>query len=479
MQNLIKQTKTTLFCSLFFTFSSHANIDISMYLPNLPTGTSVSVIAKNLDTNQIIADYRSQEFMLPASTQKVFTALAAKLVLPEDFRFQTALLANGEVKDNVLNGDLIAKFTGDPTLTSGQLSQLISQLKQQGINQINGNLIIDTSVFASHDKASGWVWNDLTICFSAPPAAVNIDHNCFYSNLDANKKVGELVSVETPSVYPVEVVSSAYITDKDEAGYCQLDAEVSHDNYYHIKGCLARQDKPFGLSFAIQDPTNYGAKIIANNLSKVGIELKGQITVATKPQDGKILAEHYSAYLADLLKKMMKKSDNQIADSLFRTIANRYHNRAASFPLASQTIRTVLKSKVGVDFTNSVIVDGSGLSRHNQVNAQTMLNALEVIAKNEESLHLLDTFPIAGVDGTISGRGSITKEPLAKNIIAKTGALKGVYNLAGFMKNAKGERIAFVQFISGYSTGELESKTKRAPLNQFENSLYMALYEEQ
>ena len=62
--------------------------------------------------------------------------------------------------------------------------------------------------------------------------------------------------------------------------------------------------------------------------------------------------------------------------------------------------------------------------------------------------------------------------------MAKTGSLKGVYNLAGFMKNAKGQRIAFVQFINGYSTGELESKTKRGPLVNFEQQFYMALYNE-
>lgn len=82
------------------------------------------------------------------------------------------------------------------------------------------------------------------------------------------------------------------------------------------------------------------------------------------------------------------------------------------------------------------------------------------------------------MDGTISGRGSVAVEPLAKNLIAKTGSLKGVYNLAGFMKNARGERIAFVQFVNGYSTGELEGKTKRAPLSNFEHKFYMALYNE-
>lgn len=471
-----KPIQIVLLSSLCLSSVVNAQVDVAQLVNQLPAGATVSVLAKNLTTDQIIAEYQSHNFMLPASTQKVFTALATKLALPEDFKFRTALLSRGKVESGTLKGDLIAKFTGDPDLTSGQLFQLISQLKKQGINRIDGNLIMDTSVFTSHDKAAGWVWNDLSICFSAPPAAVNIDQNCFYANLDANQPVGTPIKVDVPAAYPVQVFSSAYVADKAEAGYCELDAVVNDNNRYHIKGCLARQDKPFGLSFAVQDPTSYGANLIKMYLKRAGIQFDGDIQISNKALSGTLLAEHFSASLPDLLKKMMKKSDNQIADALFRTISYQQHNRPATFPLASHTVRNVLKTKAGVQFENSVVADGSGLSRHNLVNAVTMLQALETIAKNEETLHLFETFPIAGVDGTISGRGSIAVEPLAKNVIAKTGSLKGVYNLAGFMTNARGERIAFVQFINGYSTGELESKTKRAPLNQFENQLFMELY---
>lgn len=460
-------------------FHANAEVNVAALLPLLPEGASVSFIAKNLHTNQIISNHQSQQFMLPASAQKVFTALAAKLALPDDFTFQTALLTTGKIENGTLNGDLIARFTGDPTLTSGQLNQLISKLKQAGVERIQGDLILDTTVFTSHDKASGWVWNDLNICFSAPPAAVNIDHNCFYVNLDANKPAGSLISVDVPQAYPVQVFSSAYVAEKPEADYCLLDAVINDNNRYHIKGCLAKQDKPFGLSFAVQDPTAYGANWLKNALSRAGIAFNGKVQQPAKVPQGVLLAEQRSAPLPVLLKKMMKKSDNQIADSLFRTIAHHQTRRPASFPLAAHTMHNLLKNKANVQFGHSVIADGSGLSRHNQINAQTMLQALEFIAKNEENLQLFDSFPIAGVDGTLSGRGSISSEPLANNLIAKTGALKGVYNLAGFMTNKRGEKIAFVQFINGYSTAnDPARKTKRAPLNQFENSLYLAVYEE-
>ena len=464
--------------SLSLSLPSFASVDVNQFVPSLPEGASLGFIAQNINNGAVIADYNGQTFMLPASTQKVFTALTAKLVLKDDFRFQTALLTNGKIKGDLLDGDLIVRFTGDPDLTSGQLYQLLAELKKKNINKIKGNLLLDTSIFTSHDRGLGWIWNDLTMCFNSPPAAVNIDNNCFYVDIDANLPAGELVKFNVPAQFPIQVYGQVYVASPEEAGYCQLDALVHDNNRYQVKGCLARQAKPFGLSFAVQDPDAYAAAIIQRQLKRLGIEFNGQIQQPHKPQQGELLAENLSKPLPDLLKKMMKKSDNQIADALFRTVAYHYYKRPASFQLGTLAMKSVLQKQVGIKFGNQIITDGSGLSRHNLIAPQTMLQALNYIAKHENELHLLETFPIAGVDGTISGRGSLINEPLVKNVLAKTGSLKGVYNLAGFMTNARGEKVAFVQFINGYSTGDLEAKTKRAPLVQFESNLYNAIYKD-
>lgn len=467
----------SLFLSGCVALPAFAQVNVAELAQKLPEGASVGVIAKNLNQNQIIADDNSSTFMLPASTQKVFTAVAAKLALGDDFRFETALLTDGQIENGTLNGNLIVRFTGDPDLTSGQLYSLLAELKKQGINKISGNLLLDTSVFSSHDRGLGWIWNDLTMCFNSPPAAANIDNNCFYAELDANQAPGETVKINVPAQFPIQVFGQVYVADSNEAPYCQLDVVVHDNNRYQVKGCLARQSKPFGLSFAVQDTDAYAAAIIQRQLKRLGIEFNGNVLLPPKPQQGRLLAQHFSKPLPDLLKKMMKKSDNQIADALFRAIAFNYYKRPASFQLGTLAVKSILQ-KQGIKFGNSILADGSGLSRHNLIAPKTMLSVLEFIAKNEDKLHLMETFPIAGVDGTISGRGGLINPPLVKNVIAKTGSLKGVYNLAGFMTNARGEKIAFVQFINGYSTGDLESKTKRAPLVQFENSLYNGLYRE-
>lgn len=112
--------------TLSFSFSSMAEVDVTSITQYLPEGASAGIIAKNLNKDQIIADYNGSTFMLPASTQKVFTAVAAKLVLGDAFQFETSLLSNGKIQNNVLEGDLVVQFTGDPDLTSGQLYSLLS-----------------------------------------------------------------------------------------------------------------------------------------------------------------------------------------------------------------------------------------------------------------------------------------------------------------------------------------------------------------
>lgn len=474
---LISTLFRTLFISFGLSFNAVAEVNVAPLVANLPEGASTAVIAKNIDQNKIVADYNGSTFMLPASTQKVFTAVAAKLVLGDEFKFDTALLTNGKIQNGDLDGNLIVRFTGDPDLTSGQLYDLLAELKKQGVNKINGDLVLDTSVFSSHDRGLGWIWNDLTMCFNSPPSAANIDNNCFYAELDANQAPGETVKINVPAQFPIQVFGQVYIADSNEAPYCQLDVVVHDNNRYQVKGCLARQTKPFGLSFAVQDPDAYAVAIIQRQLKRLGIEFNGKVLQPQKMQQGQLLVQHFSKPLPDLLKKMMKKSDNQIADSLFRAVAYHYYKRPASFQLGTLAVKSILQ-KQGIKFGNSILADGSGLSRHNLVAPKTMLSVLEYIARNEDKLHLMETFPIAGVDGTISGRGGLINPPLVKNVIAKTGSLKGVYNLAGFMNNARGEKVAFVQFINGYSTGELESKTKRGPLVQFESALYNALYKD-
>lgn len=164
--SLLTSTRKLIFTlGLAFITSQASAIPIDDYKQYLPDGTNLALVAQKVGSNTPLIDYNAQQMALPASTQKVVTALAALLQLGPDYRFVTNFETNGKLNNNTLSGDLVIRFSGDPTLTRQQIRNMVNALKQIGIHKVDGDLIVDISAFASHDKAPGWVWNDMTQCF--------------------------------------------------------------------------------------------------------------------------------------------------------------------------------------------------------------------------------------------------------------------------------------------------------------------------
>ncbi len=450
-----------------------ASVKIDNYLPLLPSGSNLSLLIEDLTDNKLITEFQSEQLTLPASTQKIITALAAMLELGTDFRYSTTFATDSTITNGILNGDLVATFRGDPTFGRKQLADMINQLKSQGINKISGNLIIDTSVFASHDKASGWSWNNLAHCYNTPPSAAIIDRNCFHVLIkSANKQLG-IAKVTIPSSTPVSVTSEIVTyTQQKEMKYCELDVTTYDNLRYRLTGCMLYYKNPIMLSFAIQDGNEYVGRIIRNALNNMGIIFNGKVILRTTLVTKKtaILATNKSVPLSELLTIMLKQSDNLIADSLFRTLGNHYYKKPGTWRNGRDAVLHILQDKAGIKLDNTVIADGSGLSKDNLISSKMLLQILRYIASNDDVLKMTAMMPIAGLDGTLRNRKSFTGTELEGKIIAKTGSLKGVYNLAGFIISAKGHKIAFVQLLSSYS-----SKNQQA-LNQFESALYQDIY---
>lgn len=455
-------------------------IPIDDYKQYLPDGTNLALVAQKVGSNTPIIDYNAQQMALPASTQKVVTALAALLQLGPDYRFVTNFESSAKLNNNTLTGDLVIRFSGDPTLTRQQIRNMVNALKQLGIHKVDGDLIVDISAFTSHDKAPGWVWNDMTQCFSAPPAAAIIDRNCFSVSLYPAEKAGDMAYIKTASFYPVNMFSEVKTLAKGapEGRYCELDVVPGELNRYTLTGCLAQRSEPLPLAFAVQNGASYSGAIVKNELENAGIELTGHVKKRTLPTpQSQILVKTESKPLHDLLKVMLKKSDNMIADTVFRTIGRDYYGVPGTWRSGSDAVRQILKQKAGIDLGNTVMVDGSGLSRHNLITPATMMEILQFIAKNDQQLDFISMLPLAGHDETLRYRGGLDEAGVNGKVSAKTGALQGVYNLAGFITTASGQKVAFVQYISAYAVPQNQQRTRRVPLVRFESRLYKDLYQ--
>ncbi|MEB5921840.1 serine-type D-Ala-D-Ala carboxypeptidase [Franconibacter daqui] len=458
--------------------ASAANVE--EYINQLPAGANLALMVQKIGASAPQIDYHSQQMALPASTQKVITALAALLQLGPDYRFTTTLESRGEVDSGVLKGDLIARFDGDPTFKRQDLRNMVAALKRAGIQKIEGNVLIDTSVFASHDKAPGWPWNDMTQCFSAPPAAAIVDRNCFSVSLYSAPKANDLAFIRIASYYPVTMFSQVRTLPRgsSDAQYCELDVVPGDLNRYTLTGCMVQRADPLPLAFAIQDGASYAGAILKAELKEADISYSGTLlrqTLANQP--GTVLASKQSAPLHDLLRIMLKKSDNMIADTVFRTIGRNFYGVQGTWRAGADAVRQILRQKAGVDLGNSIVVDGSGLSRHNLISPATMMQALQYIAQNDSQLNFISMLPLAGHDGSLQYRAGLHEAGVDGKVSAKTGSLQGVYNLAGFITTASGQRMAFIQYLSGYAVEPADQRTRRVPLARFESRLYRDIYQ--
>ncbi|MFV2737668.1 D-alanyl-D-alanine carboxypeptidase/D-alanyl-D-alanine-endopeptidase, partial [Escherichia coli] len=124
-------------------------------------------------------------------------------------------------------------------------------------------------------------------------------------------------------------------------------------------------------------------------------------------EPGTVVASKQSAPLHDLLKIMLKKSDNMIADTVFRMIGHARFNVPGTWRAGSDAVRQILRQQAGVDIGNTIIADGSGLSRHNLIAPATMMQVLQYIAQHDNELNFISMLPLAGYDGSLQYRAGL------------------------------------------------------------------------
>lgn len=491
--NILKKLSLGLVAASCLT-ASYANTDIDSINAKMPSG-AMNGVAYLPDQSSLVYGQNVDTYFRPASTEKVITALAALLYLGPNYQIKTKLLVNNKAissngqlytKNGILDGDVEIEFRGDPTLKRTDLYNLIETLKKAGVQRITGTLYLNYGYFNGHDYAQGWSWDDLTKCFTAPPASIIIDGNCTSFQLEA-KTIGGKVRAIIPDNVPILVDTSdlEVVAPSEFYGGCSLDMQRDSSNIYRLSGCIPVQKKePMGLSVAIQDPNEWGEKIVSSQVKKLNIRIDGGIKLTRK---SKGVMVQYASYMSQplhvMLRRCLLKSVNIIADSVAKTIGTKYYDRPANYYMSSIAIRNILK-KHNIDLGNATIIDGSGLSPHNFITPRQMLNVLQFIKANNNELHLIEMLPVAGMSGTLGGRGSVMKAPLVKNVKAKTGTLEGVSNLAGFMTNSHGKLVPFVYFMNNLSYDEktrqnLQAKRIARPHYNHERMILEAIYNDQ
>ena len=260
------------------------------------------------------------------------------------------------------------------------------------------------SRFSGQSRANGWSWDDLPSCFTAPSAPIILNRNCTFAQL-TSEGPGTHASPLIPAGIPIEIKSSVTAVDpNDYGGDCVLEANLFIDNKYHLTGCVPaslKNNRPWPLSLAIYDAERWGIDWTEKIMNRLGIKVSGGIEISRTPESDTVTIAHRSSpKLKELVPCMLQKSNNLYADAIAKNVAAEYFDLPATYNRANRAMRSILNQKAHIDLGSTYIVDGSGLSPHNLMSPDKMLEILDYINQNNDTLGIIELLPVSGKSGT-------------------------------------------------------------------------------
>jgi D-alanyl-D-alanine carboxypeptidase/D-alanyl-D-alanine-endopeptidase (penicillin-binding protein 4) len=409
----------------------------------------MGVVVRQAQNGNVLYSTEGQSLFAPASVQKLVTATAALIGLGADFCFKTELLTNGRIEQGELYGDLTLRFSGDPELNSAAVNQLLATLTKQGVKRIHGHLYLDTSTYDGIPYPPGWLWDDLSYSYAAPLSTANLNKNRFFVQITPGA-VGQHPTITSSLPNSVAQFTNHMITTDKYYGDCPITVYSDLDNHFIFYGCVPKTQQAFGRSLALRNPVPYAAFLMTHYLQTHGIQFNSAVSTTRIDTRYHVLATHSSVPLHELLKHMLKKSDNLISNSLMKQLGYQVSGRQGSWINGKAAIAQILRKYVGIDTQKVLMDDGAGMSRYNLLTPNMLTVLLNYIYRQPESFRsvLIDDMPIAGIDGTLRGR--MPNLAKGKRVHAKTGTMTGVSALTGFVFSEHLGPVSFAIITNGY-----------------------------
>jgi D-alanyl-D-alanine carboxypeptidase/D-alanyl-D-alanine-endopeptidase (penicillin-binding protein 4) len=348
--------------------------------------------------------------------------------------------------NGTIDGNVYLIHSGDPSLTYYDLTDLMVSLKSQQIQYINGNVYVDTTAYDQDNIGPGWTPKDLHYCYAAPINASIINHNCMPIGITPAKTEGRLATVLQSPRYFYSAINNTVMTKSAGNRSCHVSLKTAEDNTIMLSGCMAKGRYSRSATIVLANIRKYNQSLLQSLFRRFGIQVSGGVGAKASPANLSLLAVHQSKPLNQLITEMLKKSNNITAGSLFKKMGELYTRQPGSWSNGSTAVKQILSQKAGVNTSQMNLIDGSGLSRDNQVSPIQMMQVLDYAYHNEgTNYEFISALPIAGVDGTLKSR----LQNVAWKVRAKTGTIDGVVSLAGYAMNKDKEPIAFVIIVNG------------------------------
>jgi len=417
--------------------------------------------------------YNADKLFMPASNQKIVTGSVGLTQLGPEFRWRTAVEVRGEQKGETFNGNIVVHGRGDPTWSDAMrggdaqtaFAPIADALTARGITKVIGNIVAEGNAFSDEPYGFGWAFDDFDFGYSAPVDELFYNEGFFSLIVKAGKTLAKplMVSSKPLLTYPKVIVRAVSRERADSVGE-NKELRANWDSTAAaivVTGTLPMGDSS-RIELAYRHPNDAALVALQEYLvtrhitftkpkgtRKIGPVWRGTAKVgqqvghvfmmpaAIRVPDTLVTLE--SPPLRDVLKRLEKPSQNQMAEILYKTIALERTGFGRADSARAVVQRQLLEW--GIPPEAVAVRDGSGLSRHDYVAPRTLVKILDTMRRSESFDAFYAALPIAGVDGTLASRMKGTVA--ANNVHAKTGTVDKARSLSGYVTTADGQMLVF------------------------------------
>ena len=420
-----------------------ASVKTALRRAHIPLN-SVGIEVRAIGSHKPLISVNARRPMNPASTMKLLTTYASLELLGPAYTWKTEAWLDGKLDDNgVLQGDLILKGYGDPDLTIERFWLWLSEMRNRGLREIRGDLVLDRSAFQLPPADPAEFDNDPERAYNVEPDALLLNFNALRLRYIPD---GEKVSVITePDLSNTTLVNHLVATSQGScSGWHDAISPQMNGNTLLLQGSYPANCGEKEQYLSLLPHSEYLYDVFRTLWQQLGGKLDGGLRDGDVPDDATLFSTHFSAPLSEQIRNINKFSNNVMARQLFLTLSLD-DKPPATIARSKQIVRDWLAHK-GLYFPELVMDNGAGLSRASRISAQSM--SLLLLAAQRSSLQpeLESSLPIIGVDGTLKKR--LFDNPATGHAHLKTGTLTGVKTEAGYVQDRDGKQWVVVFFIN-------------------------------
>jgi D-alanyl-D-alanine carboxypeptidase/D-alanyl-D-alanine-endopeptidase (penicillin-binding protein 4) len=420
------------------------DVDAALRRAHVPP-EAVSVVLQEVGSSRSVLAHNATVAMNPASLAKLLTTLAALEQLGPTWTWSTPVWLQGEIHEGVLDGALVVKGSGDPKLVVERVWLLLRRVQQLGVREIRGDIVLDRSAFAASAVDSADFDGDPTRPYNVQPDALMLNFKSVTYTFVPDAARGVARVLVDPELAHTQVQRSVRLSSApcdDWRG--TLKADFADATRVGFAGTYPAACGERNWPVADADPASYNARLIEAMWREMGGKLSGRVVDGTAPTGQKPSFEMTSPPLADVIRDINKFSNNVMAQQLFLSLAlQRQPDVPATAEAARGVMREWLAQRGGELPAGTVLDNGSGLSRETRLSAALLAQLLQQAFASPSMPELLSSLPINGLDGTLRrSRATPGRAHL------KTGSLRDVAGIAGYVLSDSGRRFVLVAMIN-------------------------------